>query len=263
MERGGPFRNGDWRPGSTPIPVVLTSALAQRIFGSTDVIGRPLLVSLVEGMEEASVVGVSRDFRLPSHPDEPVDAFFLPLSAFPYKPVTLVVRAPSFGGPVATGIRQAVRQILPSVNPPGLIPLTAQLGNAFTEQRALGRLLGLLSTLAAILASVGLYSVIAFSVAQRRREFGIRVALGAEDHRIAGLVLSDAASIVAVGTATGFIGAYMLSILLANRLYGVTQMDPISYVGAGALFAVVAGVACWTPARTAMRSDPLETLRDA
>ncbi|MFH1833664.1 MAG: ABC transporter permease [bacterium] len=264
MVRGGPFRDGDWRPGSTPVPLVLTSALAHRVFGSTDVIGRTLLVRIsFDGMQEARVVGVSRDVSLPVQPDKALDAFFVPLSSFPFKPVTLVVRAHSFDQQVGRGIRQAVQRVLPNAVPPDLTPLTAQLGNAFTAQRALGRLLTLLSTLAAILASVGLYSVIAFSVAQRRREFGIRVALGAEDRRIARLVLGDAAAIVGVGTAAGLVGAYMLSILLANRLYGVAQVDPISYVGAPVLFALVAAAACWMPARSAVRADPMETLRDA
>jgi putative ABC transport system permease protein len=263
MVRGAPFRDGDWRPGSTPVPMVVTSALAQRVFGSTDVIGRTLLARISsDGMQEARIVGVSRDVRLPDKPDKSLDAFFVPLSSFPFKPVTLVVRAHSFDQQVGTGIRQAVQRVLPDAVPPDLVPLTAQLGNAFTAQKSLGRLLELLSVLAAILASVGLYSVIAFSVAQRRREFGIRVALGAEDSRIARMVLGDAAAIVAVGTAAGLLGAYMLSILLANRLYGIAQVDPISYAAAAALFALVAAAACWTPTRAAMRADPMEALRE-
>lgn len=264
MVRGEPWRDGDWRPGSTPVPMVLTSALAHQLFGNSEAVGRTLLVRIsLDGMQEARVVGVSRDVGLPDQPDRPLDAFFVPLSSFPFKPVTLVVRAASFNQQVGRGIRQAVQRVLPNSVPPDLTPLTAQLGHAFADQRALGRLLTLLSTLAAILASVGLYSVIAFSVAQRRRELGIRVALGAEDRRIAGLVLGDAASIVGVGTAAGLAGAYMLSILLANRLYGVTQVDPISYAAAAVLFALVAAAACWMPTRAAMRADPVEALRDA
>jgi len=264
MARGAPFRDGDWRPGATPVPMVVTSALAQRVFGSTDVVGRTLLARIsLDGMQEARVVGVSRDVRLPDQPDKPLDAFFVPLSAFPFKAVTLVVRAHSFDRQVGTGIREAVQRVLPNAVPPDLVPLTAQLGHAFTDQRALGGILELLSVLAAILASVGLYGVIAFSVAQRRREFGIRMALGAEDRRIARLVLGDAATIVAVGTAAGLLGAYMLSILLANRLYGVAPVDPTSYAAAAGLFALVAAAACWIPTRAAMRADPVETLRDA
>lgn len=264
MVRGAPFREGDWRPGSSPIPMVVTSALAQRVFGSTDVVGRTLLarVSMDGGMKEARIVAVSGDVRLPSEPDDVLDAFFVPLSSFPYKPVTLVVRAPPVDQRVVRGILQAVQEVLPNMIPPEPTPLTAQLESAFTEQRALGRLLGLLSTLAAILASVGLYSVIAFSVAQRRREFGIRLALGSEGRGIAVLVLGDAAAIVALGTALGFVAAYMLSILLANRLYGVGQVDPISYAAAASLFALVAAAASWAPTRKAVEANPLETLRD-
>ncbi len=264
MARGAPFRDGDWRPGSTPVPMVVTSALAQRVFGSTEVVGRTLLLNLgMEGPQEARVLGVSRDVRLPDEPDRPLDAFFVPLSSFPFKPVTLVVRAQAFDQQVESGIRQAVQRVLANAVPPALTPLTSQLGDAFPDQRALGRVLELLSALATALASVGLYSVIAFSGAQRRREFGIRVALGAENVRIARLVLADAAAIVGIGTGAGLVGAYTLSILLADRLYGVAQVDPISYAAAAAVFALVAAAACWMPTRAAIRADPLETLRDA
>lgn len=263
MARGAPFRDGDWRPGVTPVPMVLTSALARRVFGRTEVVGRTLLVQLgIDGIQEAKIVGVSRDVRLPDKPETPLDAFFIPLSAFPFKPVTLVVRAHAFDQRVGSGIRRAVQGAVPNGAPPVLTPLTAQLGEAFTAQRTLGRLLELLSALAALLASVGLYSVIAFSVAQRRREFGIRVALGAETLRIARLVLGDAAGIVGIGTGAGLVGAYTLSILLANRLYGVAQLDPVSYVAATVLFALVAAAACWAPTRKAIRADPLEALSE-
>lgn len=264
MTRGAPFRDGDWRFGSTPVPMVITSALARRVFGSVDAVGRTVLARIsLDGMQQARVVGVSRDVYLPDEPTKPLDAFFVPLSSFPFKPVTLVVRSHAFDQQVGSGIRQALEAAVPNAGPPALTPLTAQLGEAFTAQRSLGRLLELLSALAAILASVGLYSVIAFSVAQRRREFGIRLALGAENVRIARLVLGDAAAIVGIGTGAGLVGAYMLSILLANRLYGVAQVDPISYAAAATLFALVAAAACWMPTRAAMRADPLETLRDA
>ncbi len=264
MVRGSPFREGDWQPGSTPVPMVVTSALARRVFRTTDVVGRTLLAQLSpDGMEETRIVGVSRDVCLPDQPDKPLEAFFVPLASFPVAPVnTLVVRAHSFDQQVGTGIRQAVQRVLPDVVPPDPTPVTAQLGERFTAQSALGRLLEILSTLALILASVGLYSVIAFSVAQRRREFGIRMALGAESNRIARLVLGDAAAIVTVGTAAGILGAYVLSILLANRLYGVAQVDPISYAAAAALFALVAAAACWMPTRAATRVDPVDVLRE-
>jgi ABC-type antimicrobial peptide transport system permease subunit len=261
MVDGRPFTDEEWAPGAATLPVVVTASMARHLFGRTDVLGRKLLIN-VGDMQEATVVGVSQDMRMPDAPDRPLDAIFLPMASFPVKSVTLVVRTRSLDAGTAKGIQQALDRVLPNPVPPGLAPIKSSYAQLFAEQRTFGRLLELLSVLAVILASVGLYSVIAFSVAQRRREFGIRMALGAEAARIVRHVLKDAAAIVAVGTGAGLLGAYMLSILLANQLYGVAQVDPLSYGGAVLLFATVAALACWLPARSATRADPVETLRE-
>ncbi|MCG6988580.1 MAG: ADOP family duplicated permease [Gemmatimonadetes bacterium] len=261
MVDGRPFSDEEWEPGAGAIPIVVTASMARHLFGRTEVVGRKLLVN-VGDMQDATVVGVSQDMRLPDAPDRPLDAIFLPMASFPVKSVTLIVRTLSLDAGTRKGIQQAVDRVLPNPVPPGLVPVKSEYARIFAEQRSFGRLLELLSVLAVILASIGLYSVIGFSVAQRRREFGIRIALGAEASRIARHALGDAATIIALGTGVGLVGAYMLSILLANQLYGVAQVDPLSYGGAALLFAVVAAVACWMPARAAMRADPVETLRE-
>jgi putative ABC transport system permease protein len=261
MVDGRPFTDEEGQPGAATLPIVLTTSMARHLFGRTDVVGRKLLVN-VGDMRRATVVGVSQDMRLPDAPDRPLDAIFLPMASFPVPSVTLVVRTRSLDAGTARGIQQALDGVLPNPVPPGLAPINSSYAELFAAQRTLGRLLEILSILAAILAAVGLYGVIAFSVAQRRREFGIRVALGAEARGIARLVLGNAAAIVVVGTGVGLVGAYMLSILLANQLYGVAQVDPLSYGGAALLFALVAALACWMPARAAMRADPVETLRE-
>ena len=129
------------------------------------------------------------------------------------------------------------------------------------EQRIFARLLGLLSGLAVLLAAVGLYGVIAFAVAGRKREFGIRLALGANGARIMRLVLASAVTIVTVGTALGLLGAYALSRVLESRLFGVEAVDATSYIGAAALLALMAVLACLVPARAAMCVDPVAALR--
>jgi hypothetical protein len=262
---GSAFAEDEWRPGMTPVPVVVTSALARRIFGPVEPVGRSLLLRLGLGsMEEGRIVGVSGNMRLPDAPDRDLKAFFVPLASFSYATgVTLVVRTRLLDRGVMEGVQQALDRVLPSPVPPDLAPVTAGYAQLFAAQRSLSRLLQLLAALAALLAAVGLYSVIGFAVAQRRREFGIHVALGADAGRIARLVLGDAAYIVGVGSGAGLLGAYLLSILLANRLYGVAQVDPLSYAGAVGLFATVAALACWIPTRAAMRANPVDTLRDA
>jgi putative ABC transport system permease protein len=141
-------------------------------------------------------------------------------------------------------------------------PLSARVDDIRADQRIFSRLLGLLSALAVTLAAVGLYGVVAFGVAARRRELGVRLALGARGRDVAWVVLRHAASIVAAGVVLGLGGAWGLSRVLENRLFGVAPVDPASYTAAALLFATVAGLACWAPARRAMRVDPVVTLRE-
>ena len=108
---------------------------------------------------------------------------------------------------------------------------------------------------------MGLYGVVVFAVANRRREFGIRLTLGADGRHVAALALRSAGSIVVTGTVMGLVGAYGLSRVLENRLVGIEAFDATSYLAAISLLAVVAAVACWVPAATAARVDPVAMLR--
>jgi len=119
----------------------------------------------------------------------------------------------------------------------------------------------LLSGFSVLLAAVGLYGVVAFSVAGRRREFGVRIAIGAGAARIVRLVLSYASSIVVVGSLMGVTGGYALCRVLESRLYGVETLDARSYAMAVGLFAITAIVACWLPTRRATLVDAISALR--
>jgi ABC-type antimicrobial peptide transport system permease subunit len=119
----------------------------------------------------------------------------------------------------------------------------------------------LLSSFSALLAAVGLYGVMAFSVAGRRRELGVRMAIGAGPFRIVRLVLGNAGSIVVVGSLFGVAGGYALSRVLDTRLYGVEALDARSYATAVALLAITAIIACLLPTRRATRVDPISSLR--
>ena len=142
-------------------------------------------------------------------------------------------------------------------------PVLLSAASAHQEQETLSHLLVLLSALAATLAAVGLYGVIAFVVAGRRRESAIRMALGAEAWRRGKLVFGHATAIVVTGTMLGLAGAYVLSRTLQSRLFGVGLLDPASYLTGAALLGLVAAVACLLPARRAVSEDPVATLRES
>ncbi|MGD8330925.1 MAG: ABC transporter permease, partial [Acidobacteriota bacterium] len=255
---GRTLDDADARPSSPPV-VVLTSRLAQRLFDSTNVIGRYVRVGRTP--VEAEIVGVVGDIRIADVRSEPDEAVFLPLITENMGPVALLARTSAVSPPAPAAIREAVEAMIPNIAVPEPTPLTERIDVQLAEQRVFMRLLGLLSALALVLAAIGLYGVVAFTVAGRKREFGIRMALGADGIRVAGLVSWTAAKIVGSGTILGLAGAYSLSGVIESKLFGVEAIDLASYAAAAALLAAVAVVASGVPALGAARVDPADTLR--
>ena len=260
---GRTFQDSDWGSSSQG-GVVLTASLARRLFGRTDVAGRTLLAG-PRGLEERRIVGVVRDYRSAASPAEPTDAFFVTDAFFAMyavtRQMTLLVRTNSFNPEVAGRVRTVVESTLPGIPVPDPHLVSEDVDAIHQEKRMLSRLLWILSGFGVLMSGVGLYGVIVFAVSHRKREFGIRLALGADSAQIMRLVLGSAVTIVAAGTALGMLGAYGLSRLLESRLFGVETFDLTSYAGAAALLAMVAALACLAPARAALRSDPVATLR--
>ncbi len=256
--RGRLFRAGE-SASATHTSVVVTSKLANRLFGGTDVVGRALWIG-GRDLHEARIIGVVGDVRLIDLASPPDEALFLPYPPDQTDPVTALIRVTDSGAGAAERLQRAIAALAPAFPIPQLQLLRSRVEEDFSEQRVLSRLLGVFSTLALLLAGVGLYGVIAFTVAGRRREFAIRMALGADRARISKLALRSALFPVLVGTALGLVGAYGLSRLLESHLFGIAALDPASYLGAAALMATVAIVAAWLPARTAARTDSVTTL---
>jgi ABC-type antimicrobial peptide transport system permease subunit len=158
-------------------------------------------------------------------------------------------------------LRRLVDSLDPSLPFMYVERLSDKLSRVTAEQRLFAHLLVSLSVMALLMAAVGLYSVIAFSVAARTREIGIRMALGADRMRVLRLVLRQAATLTGIGIILGLAGALFISRLIDSRLFGVERLDPAAYIVAGALFAIVALMAAAVPTRTASRVDPMVALR--
>jgi putative ABC transport system permease protein len=254
---GRTFRTEDWDEGAPP-RVVITAPLAHRLFGRTDVVGR----ALVSGRVESEIVGVIGELRMEGPHQPPQESVFLPYHRAPPLGLSLLVRTRGFDVGAVQEVQRAVGAIFPDLPAPEAALLTSRIDRQLTEQRLFARLLTLVSGITLLLAAVGLYGVIAFSVAARKRELGIRIALGSSTGGIARLVLGQAGLILGGGLLLGMAGAYALSRVLESRLFGVAASDATSYAAGALLLALVALMACVVPLRAAVRVDPAVTLRE-
>jgi ABC-type antimicrobial peptide transport system permease subunit len=243
--------------------VIVSDNLARRLFADDDPLGHTLTVRMTRGGDETvTVVGVAADARLQGVDVDPQMVVYRTLAASQVFGLTGVLRiADASDTGLESHITNALRKAVPDLPAPSVTPLSDRLDSRIAEQRLFARLLAILSTLAVILAAVGLYGVIAYTIAERTREIGIRMALGAESGSIVRHVLGQAGWLVAVGTLLGLGAAIALSRILESRLFGVSPLDTGTYMAAVALFSGTALIACLAPVRAATRVDPMVALR--
>lgn len=265
LVRGRLLDAGD-RPGG-PEAVVINESFARRLFGTADPLGER--VRFGPETEAGSqrpwdvVVGVVGDVKQYSLAVPAPDAFYVANGQWDWvdNVETLVVRASGDLAALAPAVQRAVWSVSSDV-PIVRVETMGAFVSASAGQRRFALLaIGLFALAAVLLASVGLYGVIAGSVTERTREIGIRTALGAAPGDVVRRVVGQALSLTALGAVIGLGGAYAASRLLAAMLFGVSRLDPATYLGVLVLLAAVAQVAAWAPARRAARVDPTISLR--
>jgi predicted permease len=243
------------RADSAPV-VIVNKSLAERYLA-----GRAVGRVLDLWGKKRTIVGVVGDVKdTPASPGaEP--AFWFPHSQMPFPLVTLAVRTAGDPLALAGSIRQAVRALDPEMAVADLKPLTDIADAANAERRFLLVIVVLFAVSALLLAAVGAYGVLAWTVQQRARELGIRTALGAQRAQLLGLVLGQGLRLAAAGLVVGLLTALVSGRLLQALLYGVTPRDPLTFVVVGAATLAVATAASLVPALQAMRANPSEVLR--
>ena len=162
---------------------------------------------------------------------------------------------------VASSIRGVVRQLDPHAIMDNVATMEQLVSNSTSRARLYAVLLGLFAGVAVALAAIGIYGVMTYSVAQRTREIGIRMALGAERSDVMGLLLGQSIPLIAVGLVLGLLGAAAVTRYLQGLLFGLTPLDPTTFVAVALLFALVAAFASYVPTRRATKVDPLIALR--
>ena len=253
--RGRDFRLLDTEK-STKVTII-NESMAKKFWPGQDPIGR----SFNDGLTTFEVVGVSGDTKYRNLREPPRLAMYQPL-AQSYRPsMNLLVRTAGDPAKLSAAIQTRLHQLEPAITIFNVRTLSEHVGRSLYVERMESMLLAFFGLLALALTAVGIYGVVAYSVAQRTREVGIRMALGAQRRDVLKLILMKGLALIAWGIAFGLVGCYWLSRLVSSQLYGVSPNDPATLVTVAAVLVAVALLASYLPARRATKVDPLVALR--
>jgi predicted permease len=238
--------------------VVVSRAFARRYFADGDAIGQRLRIF---GPRPATIVGIVGDVRQTTLDLPPEPTLYLPEAQFPAPGLSVAIRGTGSALGLEGQLRAAVAAIDPTVAVSEVLPMDQVLGQSLGQRRFTLSLLGAFALSALALAMIGLYGVIAYAVAARTQEFGIRAALGAKPGAVLRLVVARGVGLAACGIALGIVGAVMIGRLLGGLLYRVRPADPLTVLLTALVLMVVAAAASLIPARRAMRVSPTVALR--
>jgi putative ABC transport system permease protein len=264
--RAGRTFTADDRDGGERVAVVGEST-ARRLWPGREAVGQRLLTASFDQRDGAPkqawrrVIGVVADVRYRGLDEVSFDLYD-PATQSTLPATDLAIRTTANPLALASIVRDEARRLSPEVIVDGVTTLDAIVGRAWAPWRFGAWVFGLFAGVATTLTAVGLFSVVALDVAQRRREFAVRLALGATDRRVAGGVLAGATRRVAAGLAAGAVAAAAASSAVRGLLYGVPALDVPTYAGVAAIIAVVVVLASYVPVRRALRVAPADVLRE-
>ena len=256
LKRGRGLSDAD--AGDAPAVAIVNETFAKRYFPGEDPIGKRIVM-----WDTATIVGIAGDVRQESLGDQPYPQLYW--SALQQTPSGMFVALRTSGGGDPTQVTAAVRRIVAELDPELPLHAVASMDERIALTVAQPKLAATLTSAFAIatlvLAAIGVYGVVSYGVAQRTRELGVRMALGANAGDVRMLVLRQAMSPVAIGIVVGLVGAWAGGRLLRQLLYGVGSTDVATFVGTALFLGIVAAVSAWLPARRATAITPTEALR--
>jgi predicted permease len=260
--RGREFSTQD--RGDTPTVVLVNETFVRTFFPNQDPIGAQIGWSVEKPINWKAIVGVVGDvkhFGL-DQPEEPAVYDLYSQTTQPWKRWTsLAVRSARDPGELTREVESQIWALDRDIPPTAVLTMKDMMDASAAPRKFNLTLLAIFATVALVLAAIGIYGVVAYSVTQRTHEIGIRVALGAQRRDIVRLILGEGGRLVALGTIMGLAGAAALTRFMASLIFGIGVHDPLTFFGVAAILICVAAAACYIPARRAMRVDPIVALR--
>jgi putative ABC transport system permease protein len=241
--------------------VIVSQAMARLHFPNENPLGKHITVYMTSRNEPCEIIGVVGDVKSQALDVDTRSMVYWPHAELPYSALTLVVRSNTDPAAVTSAIQREVRALDKNQPISEMHSMKELLADSISRSRFATTLLSIFAAIAVILATIGIYGVMAYAVTQRTNEIGIRIALGASRREVLTLILRRGLAMTTIGVATGLLGSLAITRVLSNLLFGVSATDPITFVGVAMGLIAVAIVATCIPALRATRIDPLVALR--
>jgi putative ABC transport system permease protein len=262
MLKGRDFTDGEGS-GTTPVAVI-NETMAKKLWPDADAVGRRFRLVEDEPPLWFTVIGVGPDIRMFDMDDDTPDfsVAYVPYRFANFSNIGVTIRAANNPAGLAAAVRSEIRESDPGLPIFNLRTMEDLRREGFWQFRLFGYMFGIFGAAALFLAGVGVYGVLSFSVSQRTQEMGVRIALGAKQSDVLGLVVRQGVTLAAVGVLLGLVGAFGITRVIRSLLYNVTPTDPLSFGGVAVFLAAIAVLASYLPARRATNVDPIIALRN-
>jgi len=259
--RGREFTNHDDRKAAQV--TIVNETMARTYWGTLDVLGKRVSISTGEKGQPIwdEIIGVVADTRVVHIRQQPPPQLYFSLYQIQSGPLNIIARTAADPDALAGVISRTIWAKYPDQPITHLMTMTRTISESVGDQRMVTVMLGIFAGIGLTLALVGVYGVVSYSVTRRTQEIGLRMALGAGAADVLSMVIRQGIVLIATGTVIGLTAALAMTRFIAGELYGVKPNDPATLLMAIVLILLVGGLACWTPARRAMRVDPMVALR--
>ena len=254
--RGRQFTASDAEKG--PFVAVIDQAFVQKHFPNEEPLGKQLQIG--NGQPPSEIVGIVADVHYRGLDSTANPTMYVPFKQDIFSQMWIMTRTDGDPAQLSGAVRQSLRDLDPALPAFSLTSLATVVSESVGQRRFSMLLLGVFAAVALVLAGIGLYGVVSYTVSQRTREIGLRLAIGATPADVLRMVIGGGMKLAAIGVVVGLAGALALTSLIASLLFNVEPFDPASYIATSVLLLAIAAVACYVPARRATRVDPIAAL---